>query len=116
MPSAFCRNSRFPLSSTMQIVTCTFRFCASASAPDTSFLMAARSKYFLLGSSAAHAMTARLRSNIASLIMRFILSPPGLASGHGGGARGAHQRGRRDEIAHDDGGGLGVSRGIEQRG
>jgi len=31
-PSAFWRKSKLPLSSTMQIVTWTFRFCASASA------------------------------------------------------------------------------------
>src|ERR1700722_11929422 len=50
-PSAFCRNSRFPLSSTTQRVTSTPRFLASASAAATMVLIAARSRYFLLGRS-----------------------------------------------------------------
>src|SRR5271157_4828789 len=54
-PSAFCRNSRFPLSSMMQMVTCTLRFAASLSAAATMVLMAARFRYFRVGSSAADA-------------------------------------------------------------
>src|SRR5215469_14461184 len=68
-PSPRSRNNRFPLSSTTQIVTCTCRFAASASAPATIVLTAARSRYFLEGSwakqfAANTRMTARVRFNI----------------------------------------------------
>src|SRR5215469_967504 len=67
--SPFSRKSKFPLSSTMQMVTLTFCRCASASAAATMVLTAARFRYFLLGSSAADATTSRHISAMASLNM-----------------------------------------------
>src|SRR5258706_13920760 len=52
--SAFCKKSRLPLSSTMQMVTSTLSFLASASAAATIVLMAARLMYFLVGKSAEY--------------------------------------------------------------
>src|SRR5258706_1708194 len=72
--SPFCRNSRLPLSSTMQIVTCTFRFSASASAAVTIVLTAARLRNFLLGRSAADVNVIRVTSNATSLGMPIILA------------------------------------------
>src|SRR5260370_35773012 len=60
--SAFWKNSRLPLSSTMQMVTSTCRFWASASAAATIVLMADRFKYFLVGRSAAKAVAAKKAS------------------------------------------------------
>src|SRR5713226_8015823 len=65
--SAFSRKSRLPLSSTMQIVTSTCWRCASASAAATMVLMAARFRYFLLGSSAADAVRRRQTRAAVSL-------------------------------------------------
>src|ERR1035438_9947176 len=64
-PSAFCRKSRLPLSSTMQIVTCTLRFWASDSAAATMVLMAAMFRVFLEGRSAAEIMGIRVKVRIA---------------------------------------------------
>src|SRR6266496_5734500 len=75
--SAFCRKRRLPLSSTMQIVTCTFRFCASASAAAAMVLMAARFRYFLVGRSAADVNVIRVTSKATSLDMRNILASRG---------------------------------------
>ena len=77
--SAFSRKSRLPLSSTMQIVTSTFCFLASASAAATMVLIAARFRYFLVGRSADDAaatddaVTARLSITKNSLNMRRML-------------------------------------------
>src|SRR5450755_1645243 len=68
-PSAFCKNSKLPLSSMMQMVTCTLRFCASASAAAAIVLRAARFRYFLEGRSAAEARKTTLRKNTTSLSM-----------------------------------------------
>src|SRR5882672_8543051 len=57
--SAFCRKRRLPLSSTMQMVTSTLSFFASASAAATIVLMAARLMYFLLGKSAEYVVATR---------------------------------------------------------
>src|ERR1035441_1768699 len=65
-PSAFCRKSRLPLSSTMQIVTCTVRFWASDSAAATMVLMAARFRVFLEGRSAAETMGIIVRLRITA--------------------------------------------------
>src|SRR5882762_2683357 len=67
--SAFCKKSRLPLSSTMQMVTSTLSFLASASAAATIVLMAARLMYFLLGKSAEYVVatkhnTANVRLNM----------------------------------------------------
>src|ERR1035437_3227005 len=64
-PSAFCRKSRLPLSSTMQIVTCTLRFWASDSAAATMVLMSAMFRVFLEGRSAAEIMGIRVKVRIA---------------------------------------------------
>src|SRR6266436_8365988 len=72
--SPFCKNSKFPLSSTMQIVTPTLRFFASASAAATIVLMAARSKYFFFGKSFAGIAPARLSNTKSRLNMRAMLS------------------------------------------
>jgi len=72
--SPFCKNSKFPLSSTMQIVTPTLRFFASASAAATIVLMAARSKYFFVGKSFAGIAPARLSNTKSRLNMRAMLS------------------------------------------
>src|SRR5690242_17864949 len=53
----------------MQMVTCTFCRWASASAPATMALIAARFRYFLLGRSAADANTLTQRTNIKNLNM-----------------------------------------------
>src|SRR5258708_7828799 len=60
--SAFWKNSRLPLSSTMQMVTSTCRFWASTSAAATIVLMAAKFRYFLVGRSAAKAVAAKKAS------------------------------------------------------
>src|SRR5712692_4554777 len=73
-PSAFWRKSRLPLSSTMQMVTCTFRLCASASAAAAIVLMAARFSHFLLGSSAAQARVTEVRSRIRSVCMPIMVT------------------------------------------
>src|SRR5882762_2125524 len=67
--SAFSRNSRLPLSSTMQTVTSTCRFWASASAAATIVLMAARFRYLLLGSSATAIPTSTQSMTVSSLSM-----------------------------------------------
>src|SRR6266478_2465771 len=72
--SPFCRKSRFPLSSTMQIVTSTLRFFASASAAATMVLTAARSKYFFVGKSFEGIAPARLSNTKSKLNMRAMLS------------------------------------------
>src|SRR5258707_10058210 len=78
-PSAFCRKSRLPLSSTIQIVTSTFCFLASASAAATMVLIAARFKYFRVGRSAddgaatEDAVATRLSITTSSLNMRRML-------------------------------------------
>src|SRR5262245_61487014 len=64
----------------MQMVTCTFRFCASASAAAAMVLMAARFSHRLMGNSAALAKINKLRSVIVSLIMRPILTKAALAA------------------------------------
>ena len=61
---AFCRKSRLPLSSTMQIVTSTFSFLASASAAATIVLIAARFTDFLVGRSAEYAARAETEHGI----------------------------------------------------
>src|SRR4029077_855057 len=68
-PSAFWRKRRLPLSSTMQMVTSTFCFLASASAAATIVLMAARLMYFLDGRSAAKAVATKASVTKSSLIM-----------------------------------------------
>src|SRR5450755_343612 len=65
-PSPFCRKSKLPLSSTMQIVTCTLRRWASDSAAVTMALIAARFKDFLTGRSAADRIGIRIRARIAA--------------------------------------------------
>src|SRR5882762_8182022 len=67
--SAFWRKRRLPLSSTMQIVTSTLRFLASASAAATMVLMAARLMNFLDGRSAAEAVVIRASITKSSLNM-----------------------------------------------
>src|SRR5882724_3024394 len=63
--SAFCKKRRLPLSSTMQMVTSTLSFLASASAAATIVLMAARLTYFLLGKSAEYVVaTKHNRANV----------------------------------------------------
>src|SRR5882672_7080331 len=77
--SAFSRKSRLPLSSTIQIVTSTFCFLASASAAATMVLIAARFKYFRVGRSAddgaatEDAVATRLSITTSSLNMRRML-------------------------------------------
>src|SRR5882724_9306687 len=73
-PSAFWRKSRLPLSSTMHMVTCTFRLCASASAAAAIVLMAARFSHFLLGSSTAQARDTEVRSRASSVCMRIMVT------------------------------------------
>src|SRR5882762_961012 len=63
--SAFCKKRRLPLSSTMQMVTSTLSFLASASAAATMVLMAARLMYFLLGRSAETAVATKPSMTIA---------------------------------------------------
>src|SRR6476620_10131582 len=81
--SAFSRKSRLPLSSTIQMVTSTFCFLASASAAATIVLIAARFRYFRAGRSADDvaatddAVAARLSITKSSLNMRRML-PVGL--------------------------------------
>src|SRR5882757_9559761 len=77
-PSAFSRKSKLPLSSTTQMVTCTFRFLASASAAATIVLMVARSRYFLLGRSVAGIAEKKLNMTKSSLNMGEMLpiAPP----------------------------------------
>src|SRR5262245_33041385 len=53
----------------MQIVTSTCNFCASASAAATIVLMAARFRYFLVGSSAAAMPTSTQSTTASSLSM-----------------------------------------------
>src|ERR1700694_5399854 len=78
-PSAFWRKSRFALSSTIQIVTSTFCFLASASAAATMVLIAARFRYFRVGRSAddgaatEDAAATRLSITTSSLNMRRML-------------------------------------------
>src|SRR6266446_4730278 len=72
--SPFCRNNRFPLSSTMQIVTSTLRFFASASAAATIVLTAARSKYFFVGKSLEGETPNRVINARSRLNMRAMLS------------------------------------------
>src|SRR6476620_5997958 len=77
--SAFSRKSRLPLSSTIQMVTSTFCFLASASAAATMVLIAARFRYFRVGRSADDeaatddAVAARLSITRKSLNMRRML-------------------------------------------
>src|SRR5258705_1807781 len=72
--SPFCRNNRFPLSSTMQMVTSTLRFFASASAAATMVLTAARSKYFFVGKSLEGETPDKLNNARSRLNMRAMLS------------------------------------------
>src|SRR4051794_4534221 len=72
--SPFWRKSRFPLSSTMHIVTFTLRFAASASAPATIALIAATLRYFLVGKSAAVNAMAAAKETAISLNMGNMLS------------------------------------------
>ena len=58
----------------MQMVTCTLRFCASASAAATIVLSAARFKYFFEGRSAAEARKATLRNSTTSLSMALMIT------------------------------------------
>src|SRR5215472_7157242 len=68
-PSAFCRNSRLPLSSMMQMVTWTLRFAISASAAAAIVFSAARFKYLREGRSAAEASRSALKHNMRSFSM-----------------------------------------------
>src|SRR5262249_1998272 len=68
-PSAFCRKSKLPLSSTTQSVTSTCRFSASASAAATIVLIAARFRYFLLGSSAEDVPMRRAMTTTTRFVM-----------------------------------------------
>src|SRR5579883_1299345 len=69
-PSAFCKNSKLPLSSTTTMVTCTLRCCASCSAAATMVLMAARFRYFLVGRSAAITDTRKVSRSSRLRVMR----------------------------------------------
>src|SRR5207245_10289300 len=73
-PSAFCKKSRLPLSSTIQSVTSTFSSLAFASAAATIVLIAARFRYLLLGRSADDASATKPNPTKNSLNMRRMLS------------------------------------------
>src|SRR5580692_308305 len=73
-PSAFSRKRRFPLSSTIQMVTSTLSFFASASAAATNALIVARSRRFLVGSSATETATMKVSITTKSLNMPRMLA------------------------------------------
>src|SRR5437879_10111329 len=73
-PSAFSRKRRFPLSSTTQMVTSTLSFFASASAAATNALIVARSRRFLVGSSATETATMKVSITTKSLHMPRMLA------------------------------------------
>src|SRR5258708_6149350 len=67
--SAFSRERRVPVSSTVQMVTLTCWRCASASAAAAMVLVGARVRYFLVGRAAADAIRARQKRAAVSLIV-----------------------------------------------
>src|SRR5580693_6195775 len=73
-PSAFSRKRRFPLSSTIQMVTSTLSFFASASAAATNALIVPRSRRFLVGSSATETATMKVSITTKSLNMPRMLA------------------------------------------
>src|SRR5580658_3084747 len=75
-PSSFSRKSKLPLSSTMQMVTCTFISWAFASEAATMVLMAARFKYFRLGRSLPYMVISG--SSITANRLNIRRSPRGL--------------------------------------
>src|ERR1700758_3943473 len=77
-PSAFSKKSKFPVGSTMQIVTSTFSSLALASDAATIVLMAVRLRYFLLGRSAADTVMAGI--SIAARIFSTESTPEGSSS------------------------------------